>query len=168
VSPVLEYIVNSLGWSLAGFAAGWAVASLRRDVNTIKEAVMDDEDTRDSEPPRARMTVDTATRWLGIVVALLAIVTVTQGVISQRRINAVTECQADYNNRFAEVSQRRAALAEEDRDALQRMLITLYQKRDATSEQRLRIFERWVETVQRNNRERTEHPLPQLPEGDCR
>lgn len=169
MSPVLEYVVNSLGWSLAGFAAGWAVASLRRDLTTIKEAVVDDTPDGDQLPAHtSRVSTDTATRWLGIVVALLAIVTVTQGVIAQRRIGEVTSCQARFNSEFAQATSVRAQLANEDRLALQNMLLALYRQRGADEARRLETFQEWVRTVEQSERERAEHPLPELPKGDCR
>lgn len=171
---LLTYVINSLAWSAGGFAIGWLVASARRDMGEIREAVVHDEDSSvqadddalSSELLHSR--TDAVTRWLGVVVALLAIATVTQAYFANQRIADVAECQAEYNTRFAEVTQERSQLANEDRLALQHMLITLYRKRDASSEERLRVFEHWVETVQSNEKQRKLNPLPTLPKGDCR
>lgn len=169
---MIEYVVSSLGWSLLGFIVGWITASLRKDVTAIKERVMPDEDPARSGPePDLRdphTSTDRATRWLGIIVALLAIVTVTQGVIAQRRIGEVTECQANFNSQFAEATAIRSKLATEDRLALQNMLLSLYRQRGADEARRLETFKEWVVTVESNERERQENPLPELPRGDCR
>lgn len=174
---MIEYILNSLGWSLLGFTVGWLTASLRRDVTAIKERVMPDQQgsapsTRRNLPPVQEdhhlISSDKATRWLGIIVALLAIVTVTQGVMAQRRIGDVTECQAQFNDEFAKATAVRSQLANDDRLALQNMLLALYQQRGADEARRLKTFEKWVKTVEASERERREHPLPELPKGDCR
>lgn len=162
MTAVLEYVVGSLGWSLLGFAVGWIAASLRRDVLTIKEAIVDEEQQFPHGP-----SVTTATRWLGVIVILLAVASVIQGVVTQRRLSDVTECQAEFNAEFAEVLTLRADLAEEDRVALQSMLIGIYRVRedDAAQEER---FREYVEQIQASNEEREDHPLPELPRGDCR
>lgn len=163
---MIDYIVSSLGWSLLGFTVGWITASLRTDVTAIKERIVPD-----SNPTRAERhheSTDRATRWLGIIVALLAVVTVTQGVVTQRRVGEVTECQAEFNAEFAETSTVRSRLANEDRLALQNMLLALYQQRGADEARRLETFKKWVRTVEASERERQRNPLPELPRGDCR
>lgn len=164
---VIEYVVASLGWSLLGFATGWLAASLRTDVSAIKETVLHEPHEENHE--RLHLpSVDRATRLLGIVVALLAVVTVVQGVVAQRRIADVAECQAEYNDRFAEALQVRSQLADEDREALHNMLLAVYEQRHDSRAERYRTFQQWVETTQANERERADHPVPELPKGDCR
>lgn len=171
---LLTYVINSLAWSAGGFAIGWLVASARQDMGAIREAVVhedsstpaDDDDALSSELLHSR--TDAVTRWLGVVVALLAIATVTQAYFANQRIANVAECQAEYNTRFTEAIRERTQLANEDRDALHNMLITLYRKRDASDKERLRVFKHWVDTVQSNEQQRKLNPLPELPQGDCR
>jgi len=155
MSDVIEYVVNSFAWSVIGFVVGWLGASLRSDIHTLKEALVPTEEARAQRLKRTQRS----TRLLGVIVAVLAVATVVQGVIAQQRLNDVSRCQAQYNERFAAASKTRADLADEDRRALNRMLLTLYQKRDASEQERLGVFERWVRITQRNERHR-----PQLPE----
>jgi len=170
VNAVMEYVLNSLGWSLVGFLVGWLAASLRRDVSVIKEALVDHD--QEQEPPvvvvhHPHSATATATRILGIVVALLAVITVGQGVVSARRDAGITECQARYNHQFARAMGVRVNLADRDRRALQTMLVTIYRKRDAPPQERLAAFQEWVDTVERTERERKDHPLPELPKDRC-
>lgn len=160
------YVVNSLGWSLVGFAVGWLAGGARRDVRVIKEAVVPDEDDDEKARPRWMGGMD-ATRWLGIVVAILAVVTVTQSYLASRRLSEVTDCQADYNQRIVDVTRIRSQLADEDRTALNTMLLTIYTKRDDKPAQ-LAAYTAWVNTVRTNEVERKQHPLPEWPGGDCR
>lgn len=160
------YVVSSLAWSLAGFLLGWLLATLRQDVRIIRRAVMPN--TPVATWRGHTMTAALATRVLGIIVSVLAIVTVASTFIANDRINDATACQAEYNRRFAEVQNLRARLAQEDRDALQNMLITLYQRRGASQAEQLEVFQQWVDTVRSSQRERKQNPLPELPRGDCR
>lgn len=163
MSAVVEYVVNSLGWSALGFVLGWLVASLRGDVRQIKEVVVPDTEQHPHHNTRIAPT-----RLFGVVVTVLAVLTVGQAVLTSHRIGEVAECQARYNDRFAEVTRLRTDLADDDRKALQDMLLALYRQRGANEAQRLETFRRWVETVQASERKRAMNPLPTLPKGDCR
>lgn len=165
MTAVVEYVVNSLAWSLVGFALGWVVASLRHDLTQIKETVV-----HEDPPPTPRHVTHhpSASRWLGIVVALLAAVTVVQGLIAQQKIADVTACQAEFNRDFAHASSLRSQLAAEDRAALNSMLIALYRQRNQPDSARLDTFREWVKTTQANEVERANHPLPDYPIGDCK
>jgi inorganic triphosphatase YgiF len=115
-----------------------------------------------------RLTTQNATRIIGIVVLLLAIFTVVQNTRTTHHLNDVTACQADFNHEFAEVVTLRSKLGDQDRKALQDMLLALYRQRNEDAKQRLRTFEAWVKTTERNERERKQNPLPELPSGECR
>lgn len=160
------YVVNSIGWSGVGFLLGWIVASMRRDVTVIKETVVDEE-----PPPPQGHTLETtgerATRVLGVAMIALAIITVVQGHLASSRLADVTDCQAEYNNQFSKVMTLRVDLADQDRKALQNMLVQLYRQR-GSEQARLKTFQRWVRTVERTERQRQLNPLPETPEGDCR
>lgn len=164
MTEAFVYVLSSLVWSAVGFGIGWFLGSTRREVQQIKEAVVPENvEFRPHHAPPVP-----SSRLLGIVVMLLAIASVGSTYVANQRISNVTECQADYNDRFADVASYRAALAAEDSQALQTMLITLYRKRDASDKERLRVFERWVKTVQQNSKDRKANPLPNVPKGDCR
>lgn len=170
MSALFEYVFNSLAWSGLGFVSGWLVASLRSDVATIREVVMhEDEQTQeDAVAARRRHTSRAAQRWVGVAITVLAVATVVQGVIATQRLNDVSHCQAAYNERFAAATKTRAQLAEDDRVALNNLLLSLYRQREATEQQRLATFEQWVEETERNQRERAKTPLPEYPVGgDC-
>lgn len=164
MTQVVEYIVGSLGWSILGFMAGWAAASLRTDLTTIKEQVMSE---HEHESPRARPVrrhrpaTAQATRWLGIVVALLAVVTVAQGVIVSHQLKESTACQAEYNDRFAMVLTIRARLYDEDRHALNK-LIGIIAANPGGEDSIGRAIQNYVETVEENEVDRLRTPLPNL------
>lgn len=162
MSDAIEYVVNSFAWSAIGFTVGWLVASLRTDVHSLKEALVPTEEAR----TRRLKSTQRATRVLGTIVALLAIATVVQGFVATRRLNEISDCQSTYNRHFAAATKTRAQLAEEDRQALVNLLLSLYQQRDETEQQRLHTFEQWVKTTEANERERRQHPLPSYPSDE--
>ena len=156
---MLLYLINSLAWSLGGFALGWVVARTRQDMQVIKEAVVPEEESHPQPRPSSRrqqhgLGSDRSSRWLGGFVAILAIAVAIQSYLAQRELSEVTECQTEYNQQFSEALRLRTQLATEDRLALQNMLITLYQKRDATQEERAEIFARWVRSTQETEEQR--------------
>lgn len=163
MNEVLVYVVNSLAWSLVGFVLGWLLASLRRDVTDIREAIVRDETTDEREHQR----IDRASRVLGIIVALLAVVTVVQAYVFQRERAEVIGCQTQYNAAIADATRARAQLANEDRHALNTLLLSIYERRGDERAQ-LRAYTDWVNTTRRTEVERKQHPLPELPKGDCR
>lgn len=164
----IEYVLNSLAWSLLGFGAGWLGASLRYDVTKIREVVMHDENQQQITHPVASSARERerATRWAGVAIALLALATVLQGVIASARLNDVSACLTSYNERFAAAAVARAELFDSDRRALQKMLLTMYYEREASERQRLDIFREWVTTTERNESQRP--LLPEYPSsGGC-
>lgn len=166
MNDVIEYVISSVGWSLVGFVGGWLVASLRSDVTVIREAVVHDDEHIEHEHELPRRA-DIATRVLGIVVALLAIVTVVQGVVSSRRDAEIVDCQTDFNTEFARVVSLRSELTDADRDALENLMLTLNEQANDRAARR-EAFDQYVDTIRATRAQRAEHPLPELPKGECK
>lgn len=120
------------------------------------------------------ITVLQATRWLGIFVCLLAIVTVAQGIWitsrqseTTRRQAQVAKCQAKYNDAFARTLNVRARLQDSDREALDTFVLGLADAPDRAASRR--IFAEYVARLRKTSRERVAHPLPTLDEKElCR
>ena len=156
------YVINSAAWSGAGFLTGWFIAHTREVVES------------ESPVPQStfvtirghRITTQRATRLLGVVVILLAVFTVLQTVLAADRLAAVTRCQAKFNADFARVSTIRADLADKDREALNGLLLTIYQHRGDQALAK-HAFAQWARHTQANENERADHPLPSYPSGAC-
>jgi hypothetical protein len=111
------------------------------------------------------LTVLAATRWLGIVVALLAILTVTQAYLLRAEQRGIVECQSAYNDQFAHSINARAELTEDDRVALDKLVISIA---DAEGQADIeRAFARYVERLRETQDQRAQHPLPELPSEAC-
>lgn len=160
----LLYLANSAAWSLVGFAGGWLVASMGRDVKDIRQAVVREEEDAPMNHPH--ISTSTTTRWLGIFVAALAIVTVAQSVWLTQRQSEVVTCQARFNDAFAQAVKYRATLQDADRDALNTLTVNLYKLRNASEQRRAEEFTRYLARVEDTNAERAKHALPTLP-GRC-
>lgn len=149
----MNYVLNSMIWSAGGFAFGWFFSSLYcRWLFKTKNPYLHE---------------SIAFRWLGIVIAFMAVATSLQVWQVNSRLTEESQCLAEYQDHVAEVTNLRAELADQDRRALNDMLIGLYENRDATPEERLALFENWVETTRRTEQERRENPLPSLPSYAC-
>jgi hypothetical protein len=77
----------------------------------------------------------------------------------------ISECQTEYNTRVAEVTNRRAQIAQEDRISL----VTLIRRvTETTNRQRSRAaVVEYLQTQDELDRKRRANPIPKLPEGAC-
>lgn len=117
-------------------------------------------------------SLNSGTKWLGLVVILLSIFTVgqsyyftqqnTQRAEEDRRI---TECQAKYNSDFAAVLTQRVKWQEEDRAELNKMIYGVLTAPGAPA--RKKFLEDYVAQVDKNDRLRAQNPLPSLTDRNC-
>lgn len=161
------YLVGSVIWSLFGFAAGYMFAELTRKIDTIKETVVDEVKTVEYTGPdrRARgrrfRRVDTFVtgRWFGIIIIMLSLLTVVQTAVITDRQRQLNRCLADYNAAVVRTQQARAEIADKDRRALVVMVTSVLGGK--TSAQVTKALDTYVETIAKNDAERTANPLPE-------
>lgn len=158
----LNYVIQSLVWSMLGFAGGFFFGRAGREVHQIKEVVVTE---NDDEPTHAGVSDDRWRQAFGVALIALALATVTQAWYNVEQRRDTVECQVRYNVAMAEAFKARTQYAESDREAL-----VAFFRVPATSSDRIRreAYFDLVETYQRNDRLREKHPLPTLPQGDCR
>lgn len=169
-------LISGLVWSLIGFIAGYLVANLKMEMDQIKEAVVND-DSDDSGQDEDRDGYAGGhggpggehrprfPRWLGVVVILLAVVTVAQGVYFSRQARETSHCQAQFNSDFSTALTLRNGWAAEDRAQLTKMIDTVLT--GATPEVRRKALEDYLAAVHKNDALRAQHPLPELSDRDC-
>jgi hypothetical protein len=110
--------------------------------------------------------------WARAAVVVLAVITV--GVTTTETIHdrAVTNCQAEYNNAFARSLTEHSDLAQQDRDAVKRAIITALTPdpglppADVLAHIR-QIREQYVTSENRIDAMRRTHPYPTLPSRAC-
>lgn len=76
-----------------------------------------------------------------------------------------TDCTARYNERAARSQQARAAAADADREALNRLVRSLVD--DNPNDGREQV-QRYLEAIERTDRERAENPVPPPPPDLCK
>lgn len=130
-------LIAALCWSLAGFLAGWLVGRAGKDVHQIKEAVVSDD--TDHPPPPRRAPVDRV-RLTGAAVLVVAVASVAamswQVTVRQRAV----ECQLDVMSRSAQITNARAELAAQDREALNTMIAAVFRPGDQGERQAYRDY----------------------------
>ena len=110
---------------------------------------------------------------LGIVVLVLAAVTVLQGFITTRETQRLQQCQAQYANAFADALDARTKASAESQQALDRLVGSIRSTLDkpgATSgQQPLRsAIDDYLAARAKTTAQQRAHPLPPPPRDVCR
>lgn len=116
------YVLNSLIWSAVGAFAGYHYCRMRLDIAELKRRGNVEETPlaeTDSTPPRwwdlHRPAIQ---RAVGIVVIIMALISVSSAVAYSRRLNSVSSCLASYVNAYNDVLRDRDNFAEQSRSSL--------------------------------------------------
>jgi len=99
-------------------------------------------------------------RYTGIFIIVLSLLTVGQGVFFTYQNRQITRCQADYNEQFIEQLTARSNISESDRESLAKLFKDWLTKDPKNAR---RALENYLETKDRNDEQRKEHPLKELP-----
>lgn len=138
------YVVASMLWALAGLAVGFTLGRAGRVFQPPKESAVPHTTSRGM-----------ADRVVGLVVVIMAVVSVIAMSISINRQERIATCQADFNTRFAAALQERNDAAARER-AAQRELLTSNGDRRAAIDEYLR-------GLAEADQARAENPLPARP-----
>lgn len=155
------YVLQSMVWSFAGFCGGYYVARLGRNVDTIKEAaVSDDEAATYARPdrPAPDSRPFSIPRWVGIAIIVLSIITVGQAWYFAQRDRAIAECQATTVREFQTALAARNNVNDEDRRVIDKLVLDITQA--TTREQSRAALEAYVKARATNDAERAKNPLP--------
>lgn len=160
---MIAYIVHSLLWSITGFVVGWFAGRLGRDVHTLKETVM-------PEHPRPwyrrRISRDAL---FGIVIVVLAVLTVASSVLATWQLSAATQCQEQFNNQYRAALEVRSDAAARVR-AAQRTFIQAISERPADPQQaalqRQAAISTYLAALDDADRRAGENPIPDV--NPCR
>jgi hypothetical protein len=126
------YVINSLVWSLVGGLAGFKYGQLYRDNVEIKRrlSMVESElpDTPDApapvapvRPPRWKVLLHepSSRQLVGVVVIIMAVLTVISGAFYSHQRNAESNCQTAYFNAYTEALRSRDDLATRSRAGLE-------------------------------------------------
>jgi hypothetical protein len=160
---MIEDLLPSVCWSLIGFLIGWLVGREMLFISQIREAVVPEEE-RERTDQMVADTPERRSRLLGFVVVILAVFTVLQGSYFTYESNKKAQCQAQFNEDFRVVLQKRAQWADEDKQALTKLLSDLLVAKQNTGRT---VLEDYLAATARNDKLRKENPLPKLEDRDC-
>jgi uncharacterized protein HemX len=156
MGETLAYIVNSAAWSAAGFLIGTLFTRGAKEVHEIREAVVEDDSKQHRHAPPTN-------RLIGIVVVILAVITVANSAYFTWQQQQVSDCQADVNSQFIEALKSRSSTADDDRTALKELATTIVNHPEQAGE----ALQDYVSTLKASDKERKRNPLPPLPEETC-
>lgn len=153
-----DYLLAAVGWSLAGFVVGYVTAH----VLTHKEGFVNDH-------PRLRPYVPN--RTLGVALVLLAILSVVSlAVVSTQRQN-VSECQAKVNLGLIRAIEARAKIADDDRRALDDLVLAIVNTADLPETQQQRAvasaLQTYTMTITKSRNDRARYRLPTPRDYAC-
>ncbi|SFO82061.1 hypothetical protein SAMN05421810_10166 [Amycolatopsis arida] len=164
------YAVESAGWALLGFIVGYLVGRAMRDVHHMATAIPTENTDPDPRRGQDRSRVPPGQVVLGVVILLLGGLTVTQGIISHSATRRVADCQATYNNSFADALDARSNATADAQAALDELLKTvsghLGQPPVPLDQVRAAIDHYLIERA-RANATRDQHPYPPPPRDLC-
>lgn len=121
------YALQTAGWCLAGFIAGFLVGRTARDVHRIAYAV-----TTEGEP----MAKDIRLRWwdrvnarvvIAVLVVGLGVLTVAQGLVQSAAVRRISECNTAFANQFADALEARSSASQQAQDALDELMTVVGQ-----------------------------------------
>lgn len=155
------YLMHTAAWSLAGFLLGWLLGHLGRTVQEIGEVV-----AMTQEPPRyvaPRRSTVTWERAAGVVLVILAAVTLVTAAASARQLQAVTECQTSYNNALRDLLDQRSAATTRVRTAQREFITALSAPGVDTLDDARPALDRYRTAIVADADEREHTPVPAPP-----
>jgi hypothetical protein len=164
VSP--EYVLNALAWSLGGFALGYTFAAATRDLHSIKEAVVPEE-----TPRHAPLRPFIANRALGVLLVVMALITVVAVALATQRRSDISECQAEVNRDLITALAARSKIADNDRAALDALILAIVSNQDLPERKRQRLgreaIDNYVATIAESKEARAKVDMPQPDDYEC-
>lgn len=112
----------------------------------------------------SRVPKPPSSRWLGIIVSIMAVVTVLQGTYYTWETKKTLDCQAKFNADFAAVLSKRAQWAEEDKAAEIKLWKDFLTSKPT---QARTVLQEYLVATDRTDKLRAENPLPKLEDRNC-
>lgn len=162
--------LTGLAYSLLGFVIGYIVGKAGAEVHEIKEVVAPDHHPAHEAPlptkKRGIMNI-TKSRGLGVLLIILALVTVLLSTLTAIDLRNQADCRDSYNLRFYEAYVVRARAADSDRKSFNQMLYAL---NDPDLQKRRAAYVKYLDDIKKTDAQRKKNPLPfpPNPTGYCK
>lgn len=176
MTELWTYLTESAGWAVLGFLGGYLLGRAARDVHQVATAITTEDITTEDPVPEpsplaARRPRPAGHVVLGLVVALLSVLTITQGIITNNATRRIADCQALYGNAFADALDARATATAEAQTALDDLMRTISASlaAPATPPEAVRdAIGDYLNSRARAETQRQQHPYPPPPRDLCR
>lgn len=137
----VAYVWASALWAIAGLISGYVLG--RAGSNMAEKATL-------------RRTISDT--WLGIILVMLALVTVLGLTISNQQTEARIRCQTQFNSAFISALEERSAAARSERQAQRDLLTAVAVPRADIPE----ALSRYRVSLDRADAERSRNPYPAI------
>lgn len=144
------YFVSSVLWTMAGLIVGYVIGSAGSHPQQKAP-------TRETSVARSRTDV-----VVGVVLLILAVVSVSTMSVSLSAQERVVECQSRFNEAFSNALRERIDAAKNERGA-QRDLISAMLDQNASPDTRRQALETYDQKLAEADTNRSENPLPDRP-----
>lgn len=155
--------VNSLAYSLLGLIIGFVLGRATKEVHEIKEKIVEpDHHPQHEKPSRKQGQGVMKSRTLGVMLIVLALLTVLMSSLTAVQDRAQSDCFRRYNVAFGKAFSERAKAADADRASLNKMLTAINTPDQAT---RARVYQQYLDELAQTDKQRKANPLPQPPDA---
>jgi hypothetical protein len=162
--------LSGLAYSLLGFVIGYIIGKAGAEVHDIKEVVAPGHHPAHEAKPTPRkqglMHAITKSRGVGVVLILLALVTVLLSTLTAIDLRDQAQCRDRYNTRFFQAYVTRSKAADADRNSFNQLLYAL---NDPDPAKRRVSYQKYVDETKQTDAQRKKNPLPNPPDptGFC-
>ena len=162
--------LSGLAYSLLGFVIGYIIGKAGAEVHEIKEVVAPDHHpAHEAHTVRKQgfMHAITKSRGVGVLLIVLALVTVLLSTLTAIDLRDQAECRDRYNMRFFQAYVTRSKAADADRASFNALIYAL---NSPDPDARRASYLRYVEEIKQTDTQRKKNPLPNPPDptGFCK
>lgn len=158
----MSELLNSLIYSAAGLTIGFIIGyatgrAARKDIENSEDDDMPNSFARQDEKHQQRLTS------LGLVVIVLSVLTVTGTAFSIVQQKQQQQCFNDFNVKMARSYVARSQAGDEDRKALNNLIVSLNVDDPA---KRRQVYLDYIQNLQETDKKRQANPVPAPPNPD--
>lgn len=159
------YVLHSLMWSGAGFVLGWLLGHLGREVSAMTQFRTGTNGNSAARAARPQwLNYFGLERVIGLVVVVLATITMVVAVSVNSRLERVISCQAQFNSEYGAALTERTQAADQERAAQRKLLVTILSAPPSDPPTRAALsrqaMSEYINALNSADSRRNQNPLP--------